>query len=58
MATVSLKLTKADKELSEPKREWPDAKVLAYLLEVRKMPEDKAVSYLRGWKKVREGRSV
>lgn len=58
MAKVSLKLSAADKELSSPQKDWPDAKVIEYLKVVRGMSDEGMAGFMRGWIKVRQGRSV
>jgi hypothetical protein len=45
-------LTKADKEREIPDKKWSDDKIIAYLKQVKGMPEDRAYSFLRGWKQV------
>ena len=58
MAKVSLKLSAADKELISPQKDWPDAKVMEYLKVVRGMNDEAIAGFMRGWIKVKQGRSV
>ena len=54
----SISLSAADKKLESPGKDWPDVKVMAYLSEVRGMKEEAIIGYMRGWQKVKQGRSV
>ena len=45
-------LTKADKEREIPDKKWSDDKIITYLKQVKGMSEDRAYSFLRGWKQV------
>lgn len=58
MARVSVKLSEADKKLDSPQKDWPDVKVMEFLKIVRGMSDERISGFMRGWVKVKQGRSV
>lgn len=52
------KLTAKEKAMDGPQKDWSDTKVMTYMMEVRNYSGDKLANFMRGWVKVKNGRSM